>query len=180
MKKKIVVYVLMAFIALFLIFRFVSISNNISLQRGIVRSVSATEHNDIVIELENDSFYYINRGMESEINYEWFQNYLPGHEIELYIQNEHLFGSNSNRIVTVSINDSCIYKKWFIFIRKKTVVCQEGDNLFDKENNQHIQIRGVSSDGCFFALLQPDELSDDNQQRMGVEEEGNPIIAVLY
>lgn len=72
MKKKIVVYVLMAFIALFLIFRFVSISNNISLQRGIVRSVSATEHNDIVIELENDSFYYINRGMESEINYEWF------------------------------------------------------------------------------------------------------------
>ena len=68
MKKKIVVYVLMAFIALFLIFRFVSISNNISLQRGIVRSVSATEHNDIVIELENDSFYYINRGMESEIN----------------------------------------------------------------------------------------------------------------
>ena len=45
----------MAFIALFLIFRFVSISNNISLQRGIVRSVSATEHNDIVIELENDS-----------------------------------------------------------------------------------------------------------------------------
>lgn len=94
-----------------LIFRFVSISNNISLQRGIVRSVSATEHNDIVIELENDSFYYINRGMESEINYEWFQNYLPGHEIELYIQNEHLFGSNSNRIVEVSINDSCIYKK---------------------------------------------------------------------
>ena len=91
MKKKIVVYVLMAFIALFLIFRFVSISNNISLQRGIVRSVSATEHNDIVIELENDSFYYINRGMESEINYEWFQNYLPGHEIELYIQNEYLF-----------------------------------------------------------------------------------------
>ena len=56
MKKKLVVYVLMAFIALFLIFRFVSISNNISLQRGIVRSVSATEHNDIVIELENDSF----------------------------------------------------------------------------------------------------------------------------
>ena len=55
--------------------------------------------------------YYINRGMESEINYEWFQNYLPGHEIELYIQNEHLFGSNSNRIVEVSINDSCIYKK---------------------------------------------------------------------
>lgn len=54
---------------------------------------------------------YINRGMESEINYEWFQNYLPGHEIELYIQNEHLFGSNSNRIVEVSINDSCIYKK---------------------------------------------------------------------
>ena len=49
----------MAFIALFLIFRFVSISNNISLQRGIVRSVSATEHNDIVIELENDSFYFI-------------------------------------------------------------------------------------------------------------------------
>ena len=49
--------------------------------------------------------------MESEINYEWFQNYLPGHEIELYIQNEHLFGSNSNRIVEVSINDSCIYKK---------------------------------------------------------------------
>ena len=48
------------------------------------------------------------------------------------------------------------------------------------KNNQHIQIRGVSSDGCFFALLQPDELSDDNQQRMGVEEEGNPIIAVLY
>lgn len=61
MKKKIVVYVLMAFIALFLIFRFVSISNNISLQRGIVRSVSATEHNDIVIELENDSFYYKRR-----------------------------------------------------------------------------------------------------------------------
>lgn len=56
-------------------------------------------------------FYYINRGMESEINYEWFQNYLPSHEIELYIQNEHLFGSNSNRIVEVSINDSCIYKK---------------------------------------------------------------------
>lgn len=52
--------------------------------------------------------------------------------------------------------------------------------MFDKENNQHIQIRGVSSDGCFFALLQPDELSDDNQQRMGVEEEGKPIIAVLY
>lgn len=51
----------MAFIALFLIFRFVSISNNISLQRGIVRSVSATEHNDIVIELENDSFYYKRR-----------------------------------------------------------------------------------------------------------------------
>ena len=49
--------------------------------------------------------------MESEINYEWFQNYLPGHEIELYIQNEHLFGSNSNRIVEVSINDSGIYKK---------------------------------------------------------------------
>lgn len=57
------------------------------------------------------NFYILNRGMESEINYEWFQNYLPGHEIELYIQNEHLFGSNSNRIVEVSINDSCIYKK---------------------------------------------------------------------
>lgn len=111
MKKMILVYALMAFIALFLILRFVSISNNINLQKGIVRSVSATEHNDIVIELENDSFYYINRGMESEINYEWFQNYLPGHEIELHIQSEHLFGSNSNCIVEVSINDSCIYKK---------------------------------------------------------------------
>lgn len=32
----------------------------------------------------------------------------------------------------------------------------------------------------FFALLQPDELSDDNQRRMGVEEEGNPIMVMLY
>ena len=50
----------------------------------------------------------------------------------------------------------------------------------DKMNNQHIQIRGVTSDGHFFALLQPDELSDDNQRRMGVEEEGNPIMVMLY
>ena len=63
---------------------------------------------------------------------------------------------------------------------KKTVVCQKGDSLFDKMNNQHIQIRGVTSDGHFFALLQPDELSDDNQRRMGVEEEGNPIMVMLY
>ncbi len=53
-------------------------------------------------------------------------------------------------------------------------------SLFDKMNNQHIQIRGVTSDGHFFALLQPDELSDDNQRRMGVEEEGNPIMVMLY
>lgn len=63
---------------------------------------------------------------------------------------------------------------------KKTVKCQKGDKLFDKVNNQYIQIRGTSSDGCFFALLQPDELSNDSQQRMGVEEESNPIIAILY
>ena len=47
-------------------------------------------------------------------------------------------------------------------------------------NPLHIQIRGVTSDGHFFALLQPDELSDDNQRRMGVEEEGNPIMVMLY
>ena len=68
----------------------------------------------------------------------------------------------------------------FYHKEKKTVVCQKGDSLFDKMNNQHIQIRGVTSDGHFFALLQPDELSDDNQRRMGVEEEGNPIMVMLY
>ena len=31
-----------------------------------------------------------------------------------------------------------------------------------------------------FCYLQPDELSDDNQRRMGVEEEGNPIMVMLY
>ena len=50
----------------------------------------------------------------------------------------------------------------FYHKEKKTVVCQKGDSLFDKMNNQHIQIRGVTSDGHFFALLQPDELSDDS------------------
>ena len=68
----------------------------------------------------------------------------------------------------------------FYHKEKKTVVCQKGDSLFDKMNNQHIQIRGVTSDGHFFALLQPDELSDDNQRRMGIEEEGNPIMVMLY
>jgi len=35
----------------------------------------------------------------------------------------------------------------FYHKEKKTVVCQKGDSLFDKMNNQHIQIRGVTSDG---------------------------------
>lgn len=107
----VVVYALMALVVLFFIFRFVSISTNMTTQKGIVKSVSATAHKDIVIELEDNSSYYINRGMEGGINYEWFQKYLPGHEVELYIQNEHLFGANGNRIVEISINDSCIYKK---------------------------------------------------------------------
>lgn len=67
----------------------------------------------------------------------------------------------------------------FYHKEKKTVVCQKGDSLFDKMNNQHIQIRSHFG-WTFFALLQPDELSDDNQRRMGVEEEGNPIMVMLY
>ena len=47
----------------------------------------------------------------------------------------------------------------FYHKEKKTVVCQKGDSLLINEY-QHIQIRGVTSDGHFFALLQPDELSD--------------------
>ena len=42
---------------------------------------------------------------------------------------------------------------WIYHKEKKTVVCQKGDSLFDKMNNQHIQIRGVTSDGHFFALF---------------------------
>ena len=63
-------------------------------------------------------------------------------------------------------------------IRKRKLLFAK--RVIDKMNNQHIQIRGVTSDGHFFALLQPDELSDDNQRRMGVEEEGNPIMVMLY
>lgn len=68
----------------------------------------------------------------------------------------------------------------FTIRKRKLLFAKKGDSLFDKMNNQHIQIRGVTSDGHFFALLQPDELSDDNQRRMGVEEEGNPIMVMLY
>lgn len=68
----------------------------------------------------------------------------------------------------------------FYHKEKKMFVCQKGDSLFDKENKQRIQIRGVSSDGCFYALLQPNELSDENRRRMGVEEEDNPVVAILY
>lgn len=68
----------------------------------------------------------------------------------------------------------------FYHKEKKVLVCQKGDSLLDKENGQRIQIRGVSSDGCFFALLQSNELNDENRRRLGVEEEDNPVVAVLY
>lgn len=67
------------------------------------------------------------------------------------------------------------------FYNKKTenVSVIKGDRLLDKENNQSVQIRGVSSDGSFIALLLPDDLSDDNLRRLKIEEDNNPIIVIL-
>ncbi|WP_321331666.1 6-bladed beta-propeller [uncultured Bacteroides sp.] len=67
------------------------------------------------------------------------------------------------------------------FYDKKTenVLVLKGDSLLDKEANQHIQIRGVSSDGSFIGLLQTDELSKKNLSRMGVKEDANPIVAIF-
>lgn len=110
MKKKLV-YIGISFVILFLIVRFFSISSSFITKKGIVKCVSTTEHNDVIIELENDSSYYINRGIECGLNIEWFQNYLPGQEVKLHIQNEHLFGTHSSRIIEICINDSCIYTK---------------------------------------------------------------------
>lgn len=60
------------------------------------------------------------------------------------------------------------------------ILILKGDSLLDRKTNQHIQIRGVSSDGCFIGLLQADELSRENMNRLGVEEDGNPIVVILH
>ena len=59
------------------------------------------------------------------------------------------------------------------------VVLMCGDRLLDTVNRQSLRVRGVSSDGCFIALLQPDELCDEVKKKTGSKEEDNPIVVIL-
>lgn len=108
-KKRYLVGLFVVVICLFLIFKFAITPSSLIIKKGVVENIFVTEHNDIVIELTNDSSFYINRGVESGIEINNFKTALIGHEIELYIQNKHLFGSNSTHISKIYKNDSCIY-----------------------------------------------------------------------
>lgn len=59
------------------------------------------------------------------------------------------------------------------------VVLMHGDKLLDTVNSQSFRIRGVSSDGCFVALLQPDELCDEVKKKTDCKEEDNPVVVIL-
>ena len=59
------------------------------------------------------------------------------------------------------------------------VVLLHGDKLLDTISSQSFRIRGVSSDGCFVALLQPDELCDEVKKKTDCKEEDNPVVVIL-
>ena len=59
------------------------------------------------------------------------------------------------------------------------VTLMRGDRIFDVINNQDIQLRTITSDGCFVALLQPNELCDELKDKYNCKEDDNPIIVIL-
>lgn len=67
------------------------------------------------------------------------------------------------------------------FTRKKTgeVKVMDSDQWIDAKFNQPLQIRNVSNNGKFCALLLPEKLSDELKEHLQVEEDDNPIIVML-
>ena len=55
----------------------------------------------------------------------------------------------------------------------------EGDEWIDSEHNQALQIRNISNEGNFCALLLPEKLSDELKEQLKVGEEDNPVIALF-
>lgn len=67
-----------------------------------------------------------------------------------------------------------IYKK-----ENGEVKIMEGDEWIDSEHNQVLQIRNISNEGNFCALLLPEKLSDELKEQLQVGEEDNPVIALF-
>ena len=65
--------------------------------------------------------------------------------------------------------------------QKKTgeVKVMDSDQWIDAKFNQPLQIRNVSNNGKFCALLLPEKLSDELKEHLQVEEDDNPIIVML-
>ena len=59
------------------------------------------------------------------------------------------------------------------------VKIMEGDEWLDSKHNQALQIRNISNEGNFCALLLPEKLSDELKEQLQVGEEDNPVIAVF-
>lgn len=100
-------YILYGFVALFIIVAFLLITRTFlscSETSGIVNKVSITEHNDILFTLEDGRDFYINRGVETELNVKWLLDSLPSKNIQLCIQNK------STHISKMYYKDSCIYQ----------------------------------------------------------------------
>ena len=62
---------------------------------------------------------------------------------------------------------------------KAAVSVASSDQLLERLHNQPLQIRNRATDGSFIALLTPDKLSAEAKEKLGVDEEDNPIVVVL-
>ena len=62
---------------------------------------------------------------------------------------------------------------------KAAVSVASSDQLLERLHNQTLQIRNRATDGSFIALLTPDKLSAEAKEKLGVDEEDNPIVVVL-
>ena len=62
---------------------------------------------------------------------------------------------------------------------KKVVSVGQSDKILERSHNLTVQIRNVSADGCFVALLSSEKLNTEERDRLKVSEEDNPVVVIL-
>ena len=72
-------------------------------------------------------------------------------------------------------------KSYCAFFDKEKDVVSVGasDKILECSHNLTVQIRNVSADGCFVALLSSEKLGAEERKRLKVSEEDNPVIVIL-
>lgn len=74
-----------------------------------------------------------------------------------------------------------IAKSHCAFFDKEKDVVSVGtsDKMMERSRNLAIQMRNISADGCFVALLSPDKLNAEDRDRLKVSGEDNPVVVIL-